>query len=54
MERAKGLLMEIHKVSEDEAYSTLRKLAMDKHQSLGDTARDVIAILERTGGGGSR
>ena len=54
VERAKGLLMEIHKVSEDEAYSTLRKLAMDKHQSLGDTARDVIAILERTGGGGSR
>lgn len=49
VDKAKGLLMAVHKVTEDEAYSTLRKLAMDKHQSLGATARDVIAILERSG-----
>jgi response regulator NasT len=51
--KAKGLLMAVHKVAEDEAYTTLRKLAMDRHKSLGDTARDVIAILEKSKPGGS-
>ena len=46
VEKAKGLLMSIHKVAEDEAFSTLRKLAMDKNKTLGETAIDVIAILE--------
>ena len=48
IERAKGLLMQVHGVTEEEAFSTLRKLAMDKNRSLGDTARDAIDILERT------
>lgn len=48
IERAKGLLMQAHGVTEEEAFSTLRKLAMDKNRSLGDTARDAIDILERT------
>ncbi len=48
VEKAKGLLMQAHGASEEEAFSTLRKLAMDKNRSLGDTAADVIAILERT------
>ncbi|QIB65756.1 ANTAR domain-containing response regulator [Kineobactrum salinum] len=47
VEKAKGLLMTIHKVSEEEAYSTLRKLAMDQHQSLGATARGVITLLQQ-------
>ena len=47
IEKAKGLLMQAHRTSEEAAFSTLRKLAMDKHRSLGETARDVIAILER-------
>ena len=54
VERAKGLLMAEHSVAEEEAFGTLRKLAMDKHMSLGDTARDVIAILEKSGQGGGR
>ncbi len=47
VEKAKGLLMSVHQVSEDEAFSTLRKLAMDKNRTLGETAEDVIAILAR-------
>lgn len=47
VEKAKGLLMSIHKVEEEEAFSTLRKLAMDKNRSLAETASEVISILER-------
>ncbi len=47
VDKAKGLLMKIHQVSEEEAYSTLRKLAMDQHQSLGTTARGVITLLQK-------
>ncbi|MBP6724559.1 MAG: ANTAR domain-containing protein [Halioglobus sp.] len=53
VEKAKGLLMALHKVTEEEAFSTLRKLAMDRHRSLGETAADVIAILEKSKPAGS-
>jgi response regulator NasT len=52
VERAKGLLVAIHGVSEQEAFATLRKLSMDKNQTLGQTAADVIAILEKSGNRG--
>ena len=45
--KAKGLLMEVHQVSEEEAYSTLRKLAMDNSKTLNEASADVIAILEK-------
>ncbi len=48
VERAKLLLMQTHDVGEEEAFTTLRKLAMDKHRTLGETAADVIAILGST------
>ena len=48
IEKAKGLLMQIHDVAEEEAYGTLRKLAMDRNSTLGATAVEVIAILEKT------
>lgn len=48
IEKAKGLLMSVHQVEEAEAFSTLRKLAMDRHKSLGETAADVISIMEKT------
>ena len=48
VEKAKGLLMRVHGVSEEEAFSTLRKLAMDKNRTLGESARDVIEIVERS------
>ncbi len=46
VEKAKGLLMAAHGVSEERAFATMRKLAMDKSRSLEETARDVIAILD--------
>jgi len=48
VDKAKGLLMSIHNVAEEEAFNTLRKLAMDKHKTLGEAARDVIAILGKS------
>ena len=45
IERAKGLIMEHHNCGEDEAFRSLRKLAMDRNQKLGRVARDVIGVL---------
>jgi len=52
VEKAKGLLMAAHGVAEEDAFSTLRKLAMDRNRSLGETAQDVIAVLEKANGKG--
>ncbi|MCM0018765.1 MAG: ANTAR domain-containing protein [Tagaea sp.] len=46
IERAKGILMESRSLSEDAAYKTLRKLAMDRKQRLVDVARDTIAFAD--------
>ncbi|MFM7344694.1 MAG: ANTAR domain-containing response regulator [Tagaea sp.] len=46
IERAKGILMESRGLSEDAAYKTLRKLAMDRKQRLVDVARDTIAFAD--------
>jgi two-component system, response regulator / RNA-binding antiterminator len=54
VEKAKGLLMKAHAVDEEDAFSTLRKLAMDKNRTLGETAADVIAILERSTSKGTK
>ena len=51
VERAKGLLMQIRGVSEDEAYHALRKLAMSKKLRLGDVAQQVIDTAELLGKG---
>ena len=53
VDRAKGLLMARHQVSEEKAYTTLRKLAMDSNSSLADTADKVITMLEQAGNPGS-
>ena len=48
IERAKGLLMDRHHCTEDEAYRKLRRLAMDKNLKLSDVAQrmiDVAALL---------
>ena len=46
IERAKGLIMKSRKLSEEEAFKALRKLAMDKNQRLIDVATDVISVSE--------
>ena len=44
VERAKGLLMQQHRCSENEAYAAMRKLAMEQNRRLSDIAEGVINI----------
>ena len=44
IEKAKGLVMQQRGVSEDQAYSSLRKMAMDQNLTLAEVARRVIAV----------
>ncbi len=46
VERAKGLLMKARNLSEDEAYHTLRRMAMERNRRMGDVARSVIEMAE--------
>jgi response regulator NasT len=49
VEKAKGLLMKHKHVSEDEAYQSLRKMAMDKNKRIVDVAESVINAFELLG-----
>jgi response regulator NasT len=49
IERAKGLLMQRRRLTEDEAHRALRKMAMDRNLTLGDAARALIAALDLLG-----
>lgn len=46
IEKAKGLLMAQRNLNEEDAYQTLRKLAMDRNQRIGEVARTVVSLLE--------
>jgi two-component system, response regulator / RNA-binding antiterminator len=46
IERAKGLLMERHHCSEDEAYRKLRRLAMDKNVKLSEIAQRMLDFAD--------
>lgn len=46
IDRAKGILMQQKAMTEEEAYRTLRKLAMDRNIRLGEAASNVIAMAE--------
>jgi response regulator NasT len=46
VEKAKGLLMDKKAISEDEAYKTLRKMAMDKNIKIVDVAVNLISIFD--------
>jgi len=46
IERAKGLLMKTRKMEEEEAYHALRRLAMDRGQSISRVSRDVIEMAK--------
>ena len=46
LDRAKGLLMQQKGISEDEAYRSLRKMAMDRGQPIVQVAETVIDILQ--------
>lgn len=45
IERAKGLLMQKHGISEDKAYQSLRRVAMNKNSSLIHVARQTVTSL---------
>jgi response regulator NasT len=49
IERAKGLLMERHKISEEEAYQKLRRLAMDKNLKLAELAQRILDVADLLG-----
>jgi response regulator NasT len=46
IERAKGLLMERHHCTEDEAYRKLRTLAMGKNLKLGEVAQRILDVAD--------
>ncbi|OQK17439.1 response regulator receiver protein [Methyloprofundus sedimenti] len=46
VDRAKGILIKTRGFSEDEAYHTIRKLAMDRNIALAEMAKNVIAMSE--------
>jgi len=45
-DRAKAILIKTQNFTEDEAYHTLRKLAMDRKITLGEMAKNVIAMSD--------
>lgn len=49
IDRAKGLLMERHKLSEPDAYQKLRRLAMDNNLKMVDIAQRILDVAELLG-----
>lgn len=49
IERAKGIVMKLRRVDEQEAYSMLRTMAMERNQRLAVTAENVIAMAKLLG-----
>lgn len=46
--RAKNMLMEKHKISENKAHKTLRTLSMETNLTLPEAARSTINLLEKS------
>lgn len=46
IERAKGLIMKQRNVDENEAYSMLRKMAMEKHTRIGALAEQIVEAAQ--------
>ncbi|NYE23708.1 ANTAR domain-containing response regulator [Pigmentiphaga litoralis] len=44
VDKAKGLLMQLRGVSEDEAYKLLRERAMQSQRRIGDVAREMVEV----------
>jgi response regulator NasT len=49
IEKAKGLLVEKKNISEDDAYKSLRNMAMDKNKRIVDVAESIINAFELLG-----
>lgn len=46
IERAKGIIMKQKNLCEEDAYSQMRKLAMDHGQSMAELSKKIIAVFE--------
>jgi len=46
IDRAKGIIMKFRSCSEDEAYQSLRKLAMDRGKRIAEVAEQIITASE--------
>jgi response regulator NasT len=46
IERAKGLLMQLKGLKEDEAYALLRRTAMNEKRKLADIARSIVTAAD--------
>src|SRR5712691_631364 len=46
VERAKGILMKARSMDEDEAFQTLRRMAMDRGKRLGEIAQQLIDMAD--------
>ena len=46
LDRAKGVLMERNKITENEAYGYIRKLAMDKGRTMAEIAKTLLKAYE--------
>lgn len=49
IERAKGILMQQKRLSENQAYDRMRKTAMNKGQSMAELAQRIISVFEIIG-----
>jgi response regulator NasT len=54
IERAKGLLMRRRGLSEDEAYTLLRKTAMNQNRKIGEVAESLLLAADMLGKGDGR
>ena len=46
IDKAKGILMKERGMSEDDAYRTLRKMAMDKNRKIGEIAEQLVQVAD--------
>lgn len=51
IDRAKGILMKSRKLSEEEAYTLLRKTAMNQNRKLADVAQSLVTAADLLGSG---
>lgn len=46
IEKAKGIIMKTKELSEDQAYTAMRKLAMNQNKRIGEVAEQIISASE--------
>jgi response regulator NasT len=49
IDRAKGVLMKQRGMSEEQAYSAMRKMAMDQNKRIADVAENILTVAELLG-----